>query len=127
MPTDEQVREAQRTTWAGLSAAWEKWDAVITDQLAPVGTAMAQSLGPVGGRHLDIASGTGEPGLSIARAAPSSRVVLTDLSAEMLQVAGRRAHALGVTNVDAVACSADGLPFPDGAFGTVSVRFGYMF
>ena len=41
-----------------------------------------------GQQHLDIASGTGEPGLSIARLAPRGRVVLTDLSAEMLEIEG---------------------------------------
>src|SRR5689334_9868563 len=33
MPSADEIRDAQRTTWAGLSAAWAKWDAVIMDQL----------------------------------------------------------------------------------------------
>ena len=28
--------------WAGLSAGWEKWDALIMDQLGPVGAAMIE-------------------------------------------------------------------------------------
>ena len=78
-------------------------------------------------QHLDIASGTGEPGLSIARLAPKGRVVLTDLAPEMLDVAARRAGAQGVTNVETTVCSADDLPFDDATFDSVSVRFGYMF
>src|SRR5437762_4248654 len=101
MPSPGEIRDAQRATWAALSATWEKWDSVIMDQLGPVGAAMIQRLGIAEDQqHLDIASGTGEPGLSIARQAPKGRVVLTDLVAEMLQVAARRATARGITNIE---------------------------
>src|SRR5258708_37423046 len=88
MPSEDEVRDVQRVTWAGLSAGWEKWDSVIMRQLAPVGAAMIECLHITEDQqHLDIASGTGEPGLSIARMSPKGRVVLTDLVAEMLEVA----------------------------------------
>ena len=128
MPSAEEIRAGQRATWAGLSAGWEKWDAVITDQLAPVGTAMIERLEVTPDhRYLDIASGTGEPGLSVAKLVPTGHVVLTDLVPEMLAVAERRAQAAGVTNVETQVCSADDLPFDDATFDGVSVRFGYMF
>ena len=128
MPSADEIRDGQRATWAGLSAGWEKWDSVIVDQLGPVGAAMIQHLHVVDDQqHLDIASGTGEPGLSIARLAPSGRVVLTDLVPEMLEVAARRADAQRITNIETQVCSADDLPFDDATFDSVSVRFGYMF
>jgi SAM-dependent methyltransferase len=128
MPSDEEIREAQRATWAGLSAGWEKWDAIIMDQLAPVSAAMIERLDIADDQqHLDIASGTGEPGLTVAGLAPHGHVVLTDLSSEMLEIATRRAEANGIANVETVVCSADDLPFDDGTFDSVSVRFGYMF
>ena len=128
MPSADETRNAQRATWAGLSAGWEKWDSVIMDQLAPVGAAMIEHLDIAGDQHhLDIAAGTGEPGLTIASLAPTGRVMLTDLAAEMLDIAARRARAQGITNVDATVCSADDLPFDDATFDSVSVRFGYMF
>ncbi|HUO48040.1 MAG TPA: class I SAM-dependent methyltransferase, partial [Acidimicrobiales bacterium] len=128
MPGDDEVREAQRAAWAGLSAGWDKWDAIIMDQLGPVGAAMIERLGITERQqHLDIAAGTGEPGLSIARLSPEGRVVLTDLAAEMLEIAARRARAHGIANVETTVCSADDLPFDDASFDSVSVRFGYMF
>lgn len=128
MATADEIRDAQRRTWAGLSAGWEKWDAIIMDQLRPVGTAMIDRLGIEDGQHhLDIAAGTGEPGLSVAPLVPNGRVVLTDLVAEMLDIAERRAAALGLANVVTEVCSADDLPFGDASFDSVSVRFGYMF
>jgi ubiquinone/menaquinone biosynthesis C-methylase UbiE len=128
MPNADEIRDAQRETWAGLSASWDKWDAVIMDQLRPVSEAMIERLAVAEDhRYLDIASGTGEPGLSIARRVPESRVVLTDLSAEMLEIAARRASEQGIDNVETRVCSADDLPFADATFDGVSVRFGYMF
>jgi SAM-dependent methyltransferase len=128
MPSADDIRDGQRATWAGLSAGWEKWDSVIMDQLRPVSTAMIERLGIAPDQeHLDVAAGTGEPGLSIARLAPKGRIVLTDLAPEMLDVAVRRARAQGLTNVETKVCSADDLPFGDAMFDSISVRFGYMF
>jgi len=128
MPSAGQIRDGQRKTWAGLSAGWEKWDSVIMDQLRPVGTAMIERLDIADDQqHLDIAAGTGEPGLTVANLAPRGHVVLTDLAAEMLDVATRRGNAQGLTNFETKVCSADDLPFGDARFDSVSVRFGYMF
>ncbi len=128
MPSADEIRDGQRATWAGLSAGWEKWDSVIMEQLGPVGAAMIERLDIAQDhQYLDIASGTGEPGLSIARLAPKGRVVLTDLVAEMLEIAARRARAQAIANIETQVCSADDLPFHDATFDGVSVRFGYMF
>jgi SAM-dependent methyltransferase len=128
MPSVDDIRDAQRAAWAGLSAGWEKWDAVIMGQLGPVTTAMIERLDIADDQeHLDIATGTGEPGLTVATLAPRGHVVLTDLAGEMLDVATRRAKAQGITNFETRVCSADDLPFADATFDSVSVRFGYMF
>ena len=128
MANADEIRDGQREAWAGLSAGWEKWDAVIMDQLGPVSDAMIERLDVAEDhQHLDIAAGTGEPGLSIARLAPKGRVELTDLAPEMLDIAARRARARGITNIETKVCSADDLPFDDATFDGVSVRFGYMF
>ena len=128
MASAEDIRDAQRAAWARLSASWEKWDSIILDQLRPVGTAIIDGLDIAEDqRHLDIAAGTGEPGLSIAALARRGSVVLTDLAAQMLDVAERRARAQGLANIETTVCSADDLPFEDATFDSVSVRFGYMF
>lgn len=128
MPNVEEIEEAQRATWAKCSAGWDKWDQVISDQLSPVGAAIIDGLDIAEDhQHLDIAAGTGEPGLSIARLASKGLVVLTDLAPEMLAVAERRAARQGITNIRTKVCSADDLPFADATFDSISVRFGYMF
>src|SRR4051812_31518955 len=128
MPSADEVRDGQRATWAGLAVGWEKWDSVIMEQLRPVAAAMIERL-DIGAdhQHLDIASGTGEPGLSIAKLVPHGRVVLTDLSAEMLDVAVRRARAERIADVETRVCGAEDLPFDEATFDAVSVRFGSIF
>ena len=128
MQSADEIRAAQREIWAELSAGWDKWDSITRDHLAPVGEAMIQSLNIAADQqHLDIASGTGEPGLSVAILSPNGHVVLTDLVPEMLEIAARRASAKGITNFETLACSADDLPFDEAQFDSVSVRFGYMY
>ena len=128
MPSGNEIQAVQRATWAGLSASWEKWDSLIMEQLGPVGTAMIERLDIAEDQqHLDIAAGTGEPGLTVAKLAPRGHIVLTDLAAEMLEIATQRANAQGITNVETRACSADDLPFAAATFDSISVRFGYMF
>ena len=123
-----EIRDVQRAAWAGLSAGWENRMNDRWSEPGPVGAAMIGCVGIAGDqRHLDVAAGTGEPGLTVARLAPGGHVVLTDLAAEMSGIAARRAVAQGITNVGTAVCSADDLPFGDAAFDSISVRFGYMF
>lgn len=128
MSQADEVREQQRQTWDRFSRGWEKWDHLVLPMLEPVGAEMLRLL-QVGAEahHLDVASGTGEPGLTIARQAPRGRVVLTDPASGMIEAAERSAAARGLTNVEFHVCGADDLPFADATFDSVSCRFGFMF
>jgi SAM-dependent methyltransferase len=128
MPTHDEIRTEQRDRWNTSSRGWEKWDDVVLSTIGPVGEAMIESLRIADDQqHLEIAAGTGEPGLTIAARAPRGGVVLTDLAPRMLEVAQRRADAKGLTNVEYRECSADDLPFDDDSFDSVGCRFGFMF
>ena len=84
------------------------------EMLAPVGLQIIRALAlRDDNEHLDIGSGMGEPGLSIAAVVPRGRVVLTDLSGGMLAAASVNANTCGLTNVETRECSVDELPFDD--------------
>lgn len=128
MSVESEVREQQRESWDQVSGGWDDWDHLLVPMMAPVGDEMVKMLGvDDGSDHLDVACGTGEPGLSIAAIASSGRVVLTDLASGMLDVARRKAGERGLTNVEFRVCSADDLPFADETFDTISCRFGLMY
>ena len=51
-----------------------KWDALVMKMLAPVAAQIIRALAPRdGSEHLDIPSGSGEPGLSVALLIPRGR------------------------------------------------------
>jgi SAM-dependent methyltransferase len=127
-PLDDEIEATQRATWDRFSTGWERWDDIVQQMLGPVGEAMIRSLGiRADQNHLDVAAGTGQPGQTIAQLAPRGRVMLADLSPEMLAAARRIAESNGIDNIDTRECSADQLPFPDATFDSATCRFGLMF
>ncbi|WAC14042.1 class I SAM-dependent methyltransferase [Dyadobacter pollutisoli] len=124
----EQIRDQQKQSWNKFSPGWKKWDDLFMDFLNPNGQEIIDSL------HLrdtdvvlDIAAGTGEPGLTIASKVKKGKVVITDLAEEMLVVARENKERKGIDNVEFVACDVCELPFTDNSFDAVSCRFGFMF
>lgn len=122
------IRDQQQQTWDTFSPGWRKWDSWTMNFLRPMGTKIIEALRiqPTD-QVLDIATGTGEPGLSIARLASRGSVVGLDLSEGMLAVARDNAARQGLANYTAVAGDACALPFPDQCFDAVSCRMGFMF
>ena len=96
----EQIRDQQRSTWDEFSAGWRKWDAEVLGWHAPFGDAVIQEawLRP-DSAVLDVAAGTGEPGLTAAALVPRGSVALLDISEGMLRVAAEKAAARGLANV----------------------------
>jgi ubiquinone/menaquinone biosynthesis C-methylase UbiE len=124
----EEIREQQRDTWDHFSAGWKKWDELVLGWLAPFGDAMLR----LSNLHehsqvLDVAAGTGEPGLSAAAMVPRGKVTVTDLSERMLAVAAENADRRGLSNFETKVCDAGALPFPNARFDSVLCRFGFMF
>ena len=122
-------RESIRQEWLAAAPFWKKWYPQLSHQSrhATELVVAAAQLSP--GHHvLDLASGTGEPSLSVAAAVgPQGRVVATDLVREMLQVAEENASTRGIKNIEFHAANAENLPFPDRHFDRVTCRFGIMF
>lgn len=124
----DRVREEQRLLWDEFSAGWKKWDAELLGWHAPFGDALLRELRlRPDSTVLDVAAGSGEPGLNVAAQVPEGRVVLTDISAGMLRVAEEKASARGLDNVDFQVCDSAALPFDDNTFDAVYCRFGFMF
>ncbi len=109
--------------------ASEKWKAKSAAMGQPVTEALVEYAHPALGMHvLDLASGTGEPAISLAsRVGEHGHVTATDLSAGLLEIATHRAQVRGLKNFAAHVADAHGLPFPDDSFDLATSRFGVMF
>jgi SAM-dependent methyltransferase len=111
-----------------LTAA-ERWKAKSAAMGRDVTEALVAYAAPQANmRILDLASGTGEPAITIAtRIAPSGHVTAFDLSADLLAIAADRARSRGLTNITVQQGDAQQLPFPDEQFDLATSRFGVMF
>ena len=124
----DQIRDQQQATWDKFSAGWKRWDTLVLNWLAPVGTEILNGAQLRANSYvLDIASGTGEPALSAAARCPEGKVMMTDLAEQMLAIAQENAARRGLRNVEARQCDAGALPFADNTFDAVTARFGFMF
>ena len=124
----EEIREQQKQSWDKFSPGWKKWDELTMDFLKPMGDEIIASINPSGNDDvLDIAAGTGEPGLTIATMLQGGKVTITDLSEEMLVIAKENAARRGIHNIETKACDVCELPFADNSFDAISCRFGFMF
>lgn len=127
-PQLEEIREQQKKSWNTFSQGWKKWDDLTMDFLHPMGDAIIKSIKPSGKDNvLDIASGTGEPGLTIASILNGGKVVLTDLSEDMLSIATENAANRNINNIEVTACDVCNLPFDTAVFNALTCRFGFMF
>ncbi len=127
-PQQVAIRDQQQQAWDAFSGGWQRWDVYTMAMLEPIGKDMirAMQLQPMD-HVLDVAAGTGEPGLTIAAHVPQGRVVITDLSDEMLTIARSKLAASAFDHVSIQACDACALPFADAEFDVVSCRMGFMF
>jgi ubiquinone/menaquinone biosynthesis C-methylase UbiE len=124
----EKIRDQQRESWNRFSPGWKKWDDLMMDFLKPMGDEIVRLINPgVNDDVLDIASGTGEPALTIASIVKGGRVVATDISEDMLAITSENAKKLGLNNLETKVSDVCALPFDDHTFDAISCRFGFMF
>ncbi len=81
-----------------------------------------------GEKILDLASGTGNPAVSIAHSMKGDGdVICADLTQLMLKTARQRAEKLSLGIMSFTAADMAALPFEDGQFDAITCRFGIMF
>jgi len=125
MQPDEEVIRG----WRDSAPFWEKHREIIRQMFAPVTQALVED-GLIGRGHavLDIATGPGEPALTIAAlVGPEGKVFGIDPVLEMVEAARRATDHLDFRNAQFDVASADHLPFQADTFDAVVSRFGVMF
>jgi ubiquinone/menaquinone biosynthesis C-methylase UbiE len=124
----EQIREQQKQSWNKFSPGWKKWNDFNMAFLRPMGDAIIDSLQIQDTDVvLDIATGTGEPGITIAGLVPGGKVTGTDLAEDMLTIARENASAKGRGNYETITADVCELPFDPESFNAISCRMGFMF
>lgn len=123
-----EIRDSQEAAWNEYAAGWKRWEAWTRMMLNPIGRRIVDALQLRGDEEvLDIATGAGEPGITIAKALHSGVVTAVDISENMLAVAAESARVEGTDNYDTLHADACELPFENNTFDALSCRHGFMF
>ena len=125
MQPDEEIIKR----WKSSAPFWEKHRDIIRGMFVPITQALIKDAG-IGSEDsvLDVATGPGEPALSVAAlAGPNGKVFGVDPIQGMVAAARSEAERLGLKNAQFEVAFADELPFTAGTFDAVISRFGVMF
>jgi ubiquinone/menaquinone biosynthesis C-methylase UbiE len=111
-----------------IAPGWERWRARIEETTAPVREWMIRELAPrPGDTVLELAAGAGDTGFDAAAVVGErGRLISTDFSPAMVEVARRRGAELGLANVDYRVMDAERIVLDADSVDGVLCRFGYM-
>lgn len=118
-----------RADWNARAEGWTNTATRVAASGGGYNQRMIEAAGiEPGHRVVDLASGAGEPAVTIAsHVGPGGRVTATDAAWRMLDGARDRAAAMGLTNLDFVVADMAALPYADASFDALTCRFGLMF
>jgi ubiquinone/menaquinone biosynthesis C-methylase UbiE len=128
--SEDEIRQHARMEWNAVAPGWKKYGKDMLKWMAPTSDQLIRSTGISSGQTvLDVATGTGQPALTIAKiVGENGKVVGVDLSPEMLEVAKEQAAYLGLTNAVFQVVKDESLSmFSDNTFDSVVCRNGLMF
>jgi ubiquinone/menaquinone biosynthesis C-methylase UbiE len=119
----------QEWTVDDTAKAWRKWHNKLVPHLASLTKVLLEAAAILpGAKVLDIASGSGEPALTISEMlGPTGKVMATDLSTGMLKIAEDNANKANKNNLEFKQADVHELPFEDGSYDVVTCRLGVMY
>ncbi len=124
----EDYRSTVQEIAQAMAPGWERRRAFLEDTAAPVREWLIRELAPRPGETvLELAAGAGDTGFEAAATlGATGRLITTDVSSPMLDVARRRGAELGVENVEYRVVDAERIELDSDSVDGVLCRFGYM-
>jgi ubiquinone/menaquinone biosynthesis C-methylase UbiE len=124
----DDYRRTSHEVWEAMAPGWERWRAELADALTPVREWLIRELGPEPGETvLELGAGTGETGFAAAAIlGDNGRLISTDFSPEMVEVARRRGNELALGNVDYRVVDAERIELVSGSVDGALCQSAYM-
>ncbi len=121
-------RRVRLENWAAMAAGWEREREARERVGAPVRDWLVRELAPTPGDVvLELAAGQGDVGFAVAALlGEDGRLIASDFSPAMLELARRRCAELGLTNVELRELDAEELDLEESSVDGVVCRWGYM-
>jgi SAM-dependent methyltransferase len=124
----DDYRSVSYETWQMMAPGWERWRAQLEEALAPVREWLIRELAARSGETvLELAAGTGDTGFAAAAIiGERGRLISTDFSPDMVEVARRRGADVGLQNVDYRVMDAERIELDADSVDGVLCQSGYM-
>jgi SAM-dependent methyltransferase len=124
----EDYRRTSQEVWEAMAPGWERWRAQLVEALTPVREWLIGELGPRPGETvLELGAGVGDTGFEAAAIlGEGGRLISTDFSPEMVEVARRRGTELGLGNVEYRVIDAERIELDSGSVDGVLCQSTYM-
>jgi SAM-dependent methyltransferase len=124
----EVYRRTSYEAWEAMAPGWERWRAQLEEALAPVRKWLITALAPrPGDTVLELSAGPGDTGFAAAAiVGERGRLISTDFSPDMVEVARRRGAELGLENVDHRVVDAERIELDADSVDGVLCQSGYM-
>jgi ubiquinone/menaquinone biosynthesis C-methylase UbiE len=124
----DDYRGTSHEVWEAMAPGWERWRAQLAGALTPVREWLIGALRPRSGETvLELGAGTGETGFEAAALlGEGGRLISTDFSPKMVEVARRRGTELGLGNVDYRVIDAERIELDSGSVDGVLCQSTYM-
>jgi SAM-dependent methyltransferase len=121
-------RRVRLENWSAMAVGWEREREERERVAAPITGCLVQALAPrAGDVVLELAAGQGDVGFAVAPLlGESGRLISSDFSTAMLEIARRRRDELGLRNVEFRELDAEDLDLEDDSVDGVVCRWGYM-
>jgi SAM-dependent methyltransferase len=117
-----------RDVWNTAARGWDAGYEWYATNIRPLSDWFCRSVSRPGARVLDLACGTGQPALALARAVGErGHVVAIDIAPAMVESTRRRAREAALENVEALEMDASDLRFGARTFDAVTCACGLMF
>ena len=125
---ENEQRQVSLENWAAMASGWERARDEREKLAAPVTEWLIRELAPkAGDTVLDLAAGQGDVGFELAPIlGESGRLISSDFSPAMSEIARRRSAELGLTNVEHRILDAQRIELADDSVDGVVCRWGYM-
>jgi ubiquinone/menaquinone biosynthesis C-methylase UbiE len=114
--------------WQAMAPGWEGWRAHLEESLTPVREWLIRELAPrPGDTVLELSAGAGDTGFATAAiVGKRGRLISTDFSPDMVEVARRRGAELGLQNAEYRVIDAERIELDADSVDGVLCQSGYM-
>ena len=121
-------RRTSHEIWRAMAPGWERWRGQLEEALTPVREWLITELRPQpDDTVLELGAGPGDTGFAaLALVGERGRLISTDFSPEMVDVARRRGAELGLENVDYRVLDAEQIDLEADSVDVVLCQSGYM-